>query len=348
MISFQRLLVLNAGPAFLLILLLCTFAPAQDRPFVVGQIEFYGYSGLDVNAVKAALPIHESDVIAPAELPRLKDKINQSLRDKLGVSATGISLVCCGADGNWMIFVGLPGASFQSFPYLTVPAGKVQLTKRIVNLYEHAIALNLEAVQKQPAEDRSKGYALSAYPPLREVQLRIRDFAIRQESLIRRALKNSAAADSRRAAAYALGYAQASQRQVSDLITASRDSDDTVRNNAVRALGVIAASNDRRAAAIPAGPFVQMLKSGIWEDRNKALMVLGILTRRRQPELLRELKRQSLEALVEMARWRDAGHASDARVILGRIAAIEESQLQKLAIDNPEEIIRMVKAARDE
>ena len=346
MISLQRLFVLNAGPAFLIILLVWTFAAAQDQPFVVGQIEFFGYAGLDVNGVKAALPIHEGDAIATAELPRLKDKINQSVKDKVGSSATGMSLVCCGADGNWMLFVGLPGDSFQSFPYLTAPAGKIRLPQRIEDLYERAMALNLEAVQKQAEEDRSRGYALTAYPPLREVQLSMRDFAIRQESLIRRALKNSAAVDSRRAAAYALGYAQASQRQVSDLITASRDPDDTVRNNAVRALAVIAASSDRRAALIPAGPFVQMLKSGIWEDRNKALMLLGILSRRRQPGLLRQLKRQSLKALVEMARWRDTGHAWDARVILGRIAAIEETQLQKLANDNPGEIIRVVTAAR--
>lgn len=339
MISSQRLLVLNAGPAFLLILLVCTFAPAQDKPFVVSQIEFFGYSGLDVNGVKAALPIHEGDVIATAELARLKDKINQSLKGKLGRSTTGISLVCCGADGNWMIFVGLPGASSQRFPYFTTPAGKVRLPQRIVNLYEHAMTLNLEAVQKQSAEDRSKGYALTAYPPLREVQLSIRDFAIRHESLIRRALKNSAAGESRRAAAYALGYAQASQRQVSDLITASRDPDDTVRNNAVRALAVIAASSDARAATIPAGPFVQMLKSGIWEDRNKAGLLLNILTGARDPRLLRALRSQALQSLVEMARWKDRGHAWDARMILGRVAGIEEKSLEKVATDNVEEII---------
>ena len=31
-----------------------------------------------------------------------------------------------------------------------------------------------------------------------------------------------------------------------------------------------------------------------------------------------------------MARWRDPGHASDARMILGRVAGIEEKRLQKL------------------
>jgi hypothetical protein len=47
-------------------------------------------------------------------------------------------------------------------------------------------------------------------------------------------------------------------------------------------------------------------------------------------------------SLVEMARWKDRGHAWDARMILGRIAGIEETDLGKLATNNVEEIIRAV------
>jgi HEAT repeat protein len=243
-----------------------------------------------------------------------------------------------------MIFIGLPGATWQSFPYRPPPKGSVRLSKQIIDHYERAMTLTLEAVQKQAAEDRSKGYSLVAYPPLREVQLSIRAFALQHYPDIHDVLKNSADAESRRAAAYALGYARPSPRQISDLINASHDPDDIVRNNAVRALAVIAGSDDARAAAIPAGPFMRMLKSSVWEDRNKALMLLGALSRRRPRELLRELKQKSLATLVEMARWRDTGHALDARLILGRIAAIEETQLQKLVVDDPEEIIRRVKS----
>lgn len=345
MFYLNRLSLMKAGSVLLVILLFVSLATAQDQPSVISQIEFFGYLGLDLKGIKSAFPMNEGDMIATAELPGLKDKINQLVKSKLGRSATGLSLVCCEEHGNWMLFVGLPGATWQSLPYRPAPKVAKRLSKRIIDLYDRAMTLNLEAVQKQSAEDRSQGYSLAGYPPLREVQLSIREFAIQHERSIRSVLKNSADAKSRQAASYALGYAKSSQRQISDLISASRDLDDTVRNNAVRALAVIAASSDVRAAAIPAGPFVRMLKSGVWEDRNKALMVLGILSRGRRPALLRELKQQSLDALVEMARWRDTGHASDARVILGRIAAIEETQLQKLVIDNPEEIIRAVKTA---
>jgi hypothetical protein len=49
--------------------------------------------------------------------------------------------------------------------------------------------------------------------------------------------------------------------------------------------------------------------------------------------LLAALRAQTLESLLEMARWR-SGHAYAARVMLGRIAGIEETRLQKLVSDN--------------
>jgi hypothetical protein len=170
----------------------------------------------------------------------------------------------------------------------------------------------------------------------------IREFAVRNEVLIRRVLRSSARRDDRRAAAYALGYAQQSKAQVLALVHASRDPDDGVRNNAVRALGVLATSSKTLAAWIPAGHIVAMLNSGIWMDRNKAGSLMNILSASRDPRLLRALRSQALPSLVEMARWKDRGHAGDARMILGRIAGIEETGLEKLATDNVEEIIRAV------
>lgn len=347
-LKLTRPSLMKAGLVCLIVFLSLSSPRSQDQDVVIGLIEFFGYAGFDVNSIQAALPIHEGGVIASAELPGLKNRISQSVRKKLGREVTGLSMVCCEKHGHWMIFIGLPGRTWQSFNYRPAPKGAVRLPKEIIELYETTMRLNLEASQKQPEEDRSKGYALAAYLPLREVQLRIREAALKHEPVVRAVLKNSADVNSRRAAAYTLGYARPSRRQISDLTTASRDPDDTVRNNAVRALAVIAASSNVRAAQIPTAGFMQMLKSGSWTDRNKALMVLGILSGRRQPGLLRELKRQSLEVLVEMARWRNPGHALDARMILGRIAAIEETDLLKFAHDNPEEIIRLVKALQNE
>jgi hypothetical protein len=46
-----------------------------------------------------------------------------------------------------------------------------------------------------------------------------------------------------------------------------------------------------------------------------------------------------------MARWRNDGHAQTSRLILGRIAGIEEKQLLKLAHDDVNAIISAFLAA---
>jgi hypothetical protein len=315
-------------------------ALAQDQSFVVGEIEFYGYSHLQLDRIKAALPLHQGDEIAIQDFPATKEKIRASVKREVGHEPTDIAFNCCDRRANLVIYVGLPGDSSLRVQYNPRPRGSIRLPQRIVDLYDRAMDLTLEAVQKQPGEDTSRGYGLSAYQPLRETQLAIREFATQNERLIRPVLKSSAEPEQRRAAAYALGYARQSKAQIPALVQASRDEDDTVRNNAVRALGVLASSSERISARIPAKTFARMLNSGIWSDRNKAGRLLVVLSRRRDPRLLRVLRSQALDSLVEMARWRDPGHASDARMILGRIGGIEERRLlEMVASDHVDEII---------
>ena len=119
------------------------------------------------------------------------------------------------------------------------------------------------------------------------------------------------------------------------------DANDGVRNNATRALGVLAESSPKVAARIPATPFIEMINSGSWTDRNKGSWVLESLTNNRDPKLLAQLRAEALPSLIEMARWHSNGHAYTARILLGRIAGIEEGRLTKLAsAGNLEEIIK--------
>jgi hypothetical protein len=316
--------------------------PIEGQSFVIGEISFFGYAGLPVDQIRSSLPIHEGGTLAIHDVEKTKAELARSVQRTIGRGATDVVVVCCDDNGKIMLFVGLPGQSSRKFRYNSAPKEPIKLPQTMLDLYAQTMDLNLEALQKQPGEDRSKGYALSAYAPLREKEMSIREFAVRNEVLIRRVLRSSARRDDRRAAAYALGYAQQSKAQVLALVHASRDPDDGVRNNAVRALGVLATSSKTLAAWIPAGHIVAMLNSGIWMDRNKAGSLMNILTASRDPRLLRALRSQALPSLVEMARWKDRGHAGDARMILGRIAGIEETGLEKLATDNVEEIIRAV------
>jgi hypothetical protein len=172
--------------AALFVTLFAASALAQDKSFVIGEIEFFGYSHLDLDRIKVALPLHEGDLIAIQDFPATKEKIGQSVRREIGREATDVKFVCCDDRGNLMIFVGLPGKSIQSLQYNPKPKGSAKLPRSILELYDRAEDLNLEAVQKQPGEDRSKGYGLSEYAPMRETQLAIRQLAIHNDLLIRR------------------------------------------------------------------------------------------------------------------------------------------------------------------
>ena len=196
-------------------------------------------------------------------------------------------------------------------------------------------------------EDDSRGFALSSDDAeLRAKQLAMHDYAVKNEAVIRNVIRNSSDVEHRQAAAQLLGYANRSARTINDLVKASRDGDETVRNNATRALIVLARSDAKTAVMIPAGDFVEMLNSGEWTDRNKAGGLLAELTRSRSPRLLKSLRSQAFESLAEMARW-ETGHAQAAREMLGRIAGIEESRLEKMAADDSkaEEIVAAAKRA---
>jgi hypothetical protein len=170
------------------------------------------------------------------------------------------------------------------------------------------------------------------------------EYAARHEDEIRAVLRSSADKEQRQMAAELLGYTNQSRRQIADLVWASHDADETVRNNATRALGVLARSSPKVAARIPAAGFIEMLNSGKWSDRNKASSLLMWLSQWREPKLLAALRAQALDSLLEMARWR-SGHSYAVRVLLGRMAGMEEARLLKLASDN-DQVDVIVKAAQ--
>ena len=61
-------------------------------PRAIGEIEFFGYKGLDVERVRAALPFHEGEMFPPAGSPSpdLKDRIRRAVRGVLGRDATDV------------------------------------------------------------------------------------------------------------------------------------------------------------------------------------------------------------------------------------------------------------------
>jgi hypothetical protein len=255
--------------------------------------------------------------------------------------------VCCDETGRTLLFIGLPGASYKPFVYNPEPRVADRLPPEIVDLAGSLDTAIFAAVGKggdAATEDDSNGYALIKDPPARALQLELRRWALNHEGDLLRMLESSSDVKHRRIAAEALGYARKSKGQILALVRAARDQDNEVRNNASRALGVLARSDPDLRREIPPETFIEMINSGTWSDRNKSSMVLDEITAARDPALLSALREKAIDSLIEMASWRRSSHAANARMILGRMAGIPEERLQVLVFDGPVETI--IQAAR--
>ena len=84
-------------PALLLIvLLLAAVASGQDKHKRIGEIDFYGYAGLDLNRIRVALPLREGD-----DFPDSNDvffdtinRIREAVKRVIGKPPTDIAVVC--------------------------------------------------------------------------------------------------------------------------------------------------------------------------------------------------------------------------------------------------------------
>ena len=320
-------------------------APAQSTSVkvTIGVVDFFGYGGLDLAKVRAAFPVHIGQKVTMDDYQSLRKQINDSVQTVTGKPATDTSFVCCDENGHWMFYIGLSGTSSMHLLMNDPPNGTATLPQTALDLNKQVMDLAFEAVHKQASEDDSKGYFLSDYPPLHEKQLAIRDYALHHEDLIIKVLKTASSAEQRQVAAMFLGYANESDSQLQELANASFDPDDGVRNNAIRALLVLS-ENPTIAARIPADKFIPTLCSDKWTDRNKGSLLLSALTSTRDAKLLKQIHAQSLPCLAEIANWQLTGHAYGARLILGRIAGIDEKRLEELA-NKPDQTAVILQAA---
>lgn len=305
--------------------------PAADRR-PLAAVDFFGYKGLDVAAIRAALPFHEGDLFPPANVhsDQLKKQVASTIRQIIGREPTDVAFICCDARQQYLTYIGLPGASYEALAFDPAPTGRARLPKDAVKLGNALDEALVNAVMRGHAtEDDSAGYTLTDDPKARQVQLAFREYALQHEDLLMQVLTSSSDADHRALSAQMLGYARQSDVQIDALVKASLDADGGVRNNATRALEVLATGKPGLATSIPPGPFIRLLRSGAWLDHNKTSLVLVALTATRDEKLLARLRTEALDSLLEMARWRYIGHAEAALTILGRIAGIDEDALTK-------------------
>ncbi len=325
-------------PAFILLFFfLFATAAAQFPP--IGTIDFYGLRTVSERQIREVLPIKEGDAVFKSKEEAAE--IEKRLASLPNVVEAKLNIGCCTGDGKSTLYIGIREKGADVLRFRAAPVGKVRLTDEILKLGEEfSDALQKAVLKGDVAEDHSAGHSLVNNAEVRAIQEKFIPVADRNLKLLRQVLRESSDAQHRSLAAQIIAYYKDKSAIVADLVEAIKDADSIVRNNAMRALGVIAGyaqAHPEKKIKVPFEPFVAMLNSLEWTDRNKSALVLGELTASRDAELLKLLREKAVPSLVEMARWKNDGHAGTSFFILGRLGGLSDDEVGQLWIGGKRE-----------
>jgi hypothetical protein len=292
----------------------------------IQTIDFYGLRTVSAADVRKALQIKEGDGPPESTLPaQLRvEAIPRVIHARL-------NFVCC-EKGKTTLYVGIQEQDVPALEFRPAPTGAIRLPFDVPPAGD-AFAKAFERAMESGdhAEDQSEGHSLMHFSEARAAQKKFIELAALHPAILHDVLRNSGNARQRALAAQILGYAADKRDVVADLIYATRDPDDEVRNNSIRALWLIAKFAQRKPdlqIQVPATVFIDLLNSLVWTDRNKSSYALLETTDKRDPAVLAEIRAKALPSLVEMARWKAIGHAQPAIFLLGRIGGMSEDDIQ--------------------
>ncbi len=309
----------------------------------LGIIDFYGLRTVPEARLREALPYRMGDSIQIDKFKSQKHAVEQKLASIPGVEGAFLTLVCCTQDRKSILYVGIEESDTPCQKFQPAPTGSVRLPEDVVRAgNDFEVAFHKSILKGNFTEDDSQGQALDLDPDVRAIQLRFIALGDAHIANLKDVLHNSSDASQRALAAQVLGYVKDKQAIVPDLVTATRDPDADVRNNSTRALLVFAEFSPKPPAQkikISPQPFIEMLNSCTWSDRNKSSGALAKLTEKRDPALLAEIRNQALPSLLEMASWKNLGHALSSLMILGRIGGLTDAEIQKNLDEGNREII---------
>lgn len=308
-----------------LFVLLSGSANAQNQP--IGIIDFYGLRSVSEQQARDALQIKEGDPV-----PDSREQAQHRLQALPNVEQALLGFVCC-EGGKALLYVGIKEKGAPSLKFHSAPTGSIRLPETIVRAGDAFFDALTRGIEKgDTGEDESQGHALSSYPEARAIQERFITFAAQDFKLLRNVLRKSGDAHHRALAAQIIAYTANKRDVVNDLFYGMGDPDSDVRNSSMRSLAVIAdfaQRSPKEQIKVSVRPFIKMLNSIVWTDRNKSAFALYQLTEKRDPAILTQLREQALPSLIEMARWKSPGHAYRPFALLGRLGNLSEDEIQK-------------------
>ncbi|MEI9812695.1 MAG: hypothetical protein WDO18_08475 [Acidobacteriota bacterium] len=276
---------------------------AQPGTFSIPKIdliEFYGLRRVSPNLARQALGLKEGDPLPPS-----KADAEDRLLDLDRVVAAELEAVCCD-ENKTVLYVGIEEIGGPHYPVRQAPGGGAMLSEQVFAIGQRVVPYILTGPT-----------APSQLFPFVDANL----------AMIREVLRESGDEFHRAAAAYLLPYATRKTEIVDDLQAALTDNDATVRVRAMQALLALAQlgrTNPASGIRVPAEWFVPALTSVTWTDRKEAIAALTALTQDRDRAVLKELRGETLAALIEMSRWQTRTHAYPAFLLVGRVAGLRD------------------------
>jgi hypothetical protein len=308
----------------------CKPVAAEDISPHIGVIEVYGARKVPLKKIKSALGVNEGDAFAVS-----REDAEDRISEIPGVAASRIEAACC-EDRKMILYVGVEEKDAPHFEFRPAPSGDVALPEDIVNNYHALLDAVAASIRGRNAdEDLTNGYSLMADPQCRELQQAFIPMLARDLAIVDRVLRESQSAEQRAIAAYVLQYAPSDTRSAKTMVDALQyalqDQEDTVRENAMRSLKAVAVGaklHPNEEIRIEPTWFVELMNSVVWSDRRNASLALVNLTDQRDSDTLELLRQRALASVVDMARWHDLQHALPGFILAGRLAGLDEKEIQ--------------------
>src|SRR5678810_137253 len=105
MTSYMKILIL------LTILTAAASAFSQEEALTIGAIDFYGRDSVNVDLIRAALPLREGDQFSRGSKERIGRRVRKAIRKATGLEVSDVAPVCCDDRGRLMVYIGLRGKS---------------------------------------------------------------------------------------------------------------------------------------------------------------------------------------------------------------------------------------------
>lgn len=271
---------------------------AQFSPTPIAAVDFYGSAPVDFARLRAAFPYKVGASFGPSRIA-LADTPPEFQKLVGGNRFSSATILIPDLHG-FVLYIDIEPSAAPALVWKPEPTGAEKMPSEILALYEHAME-RLGNGGVNAGDETTEGYSLSKDPVMRANELKLVDYARAHAATVYSVLNTSASSRDRIAAAWIAGYAPQDKAQIDALLGAVNDPDSTVRNNSIRVLAVLAHHDPSIARQIPPDPFIPMLRSLDWTDRNKALALPAPVTAARDPKTLESLRRQGIEPLRQMS-----------------------------------------------